>query len=94
MCSRAAGYSAISPFDVVKHHLPTVHCYADETQLYVSFCPNDETGQDEAVAAVQRCVDDIRLWMTTDKLLLNDDKTEFVVMGTKQCSTLVLVSVK
>ena len=70
-------------FDVVKHHLPTVHCYADDTQLYVSFSPNDETGQDEAVAAVQRCVDDIRLWMTTDKLLLNDDKTEFVVIGTK-----------
>ena len=71
-------------FDVVKHHLPTVHWYADDTQLYVSFSPNDETGQDEAVAAVQRCVDDIRLWMTADKLLLNDDKTEFVVIGTKQ----------
>ena len=51
---------------------------------YISFSPNDETGQDEAVAAVQRCDDDIRLWMTTDKLLLNDDKTEFVVMGIKQ----------
>ena len=49
----------------------------------VSFSPNDETGQDEAVAAVQRCADDIRLWMTTNKLLLNDDKTEFVVIGTK-----------
>ena len=33
---------------------------------------------------MQRCVDDIRLWMTTDKLLLNDDKTELVVIGTKQ----------
>ena len=36
-------------FDVVKLHLPTVHCYADDKQLYVSFSPNDETGQDEAV---------------------------------------------
>ena len=70
-------------FDVVKHHLPTVHCYADDAQLYVSFSPNDENGQDEAVAAVQRCVDDIKLWMTTDKLLLNDDKTEFVVINSK-----------
>ena len=70
-------------FDVVKHHLPTVHCYADDTQLYVSFSPNFETGQDEPVAVVQRCVDDIRLWKTTDKVLLNDDKTEFVVIGTK-----------
>ena len=71
-------------FTVYVSKLPTIHCYADDTQLYVSFSPNDETGQDEAVAAVQRCVDDIRLWMTTNKLLLNDDKSEFVVIVTKQ----------
>ncbi|XP_031566221.1 uncharacterized protein LOC116301323 [Actinia tenebrosa] len=64
-------------FEVVKGHLPSVHCYADNTQLYVSFSPNDETGQDEAIGAVQRCIDD-------DKLLLNDDKTEYIVIGTKQ----------
>ena len=69
-------------FDVVKDHLPTIHYYADDTHLYVSFSPNDETGEDEAVAVVQRCLGDIRLSMTTDKLLLND-KTEFVVIGTK-----------
>ena len=65
-------------------HLPTVHCYADDTQLYVSFSPNISTGQFEAVTAIQHCVDDIRNWMTNDKLLLNDDKTEFLMIGTKQ----------
>ena len=29
-------------------------------------------------------MDDIRNWMTNDKLLLNDDKTEFLMIGTKQ----------
>ena len=71
-------------FDVIKVHLPTVHCYADDTQLYVSFSPNISTGQFEAVTAIQHCVDDIRNWMTNDKLLLNDDKTEFLMIGTKQ----------
>ena len=71
-------------FDVIKAHLPTVHCYADDTQLYVSFSPNISTGQFEAVTAIQHCVDDIRNWMTNDKLLLNDDKTEFLMIGTKQ----------
>ena len=71
-------------FDVVKNHLPTVHCYADDTQLFVSFSPNEDAGQDEAVAAVLSCIDDIRKWMTMDKLLLNDDKTEVLMIGTKQ----------
>ena len=70
-------------FDVIKVHLPTVHWYADNTQLYVSFSPNISTGQFEAVTAFQHCVDDDN-WMTNDKLLLSDDKTEFLMIGTKQ----------
>ena len=71
-------------FGVIMAHLPTVHCYADDTQLHVFFSPNKSTGQFEAVTAIQHCVDDIRNWMTNDKLLLNDDKTEFLMIGTKQ----------
>ena len=33
---------------------------------------------------MERCISDIRTWMLTDKLKLNDDKTEFMFMiGTK-----------
>ena len=30
------------------------------------------------------CIADIRNWMISDKLMLNDDKTEFVLIGTRQ----------
>ena len=47
-------------FNIIKSHLPDVQCYADDTQLYVSFSPNDASGQTEAVAAIERCIKDIR----------------------------------
>ena len=70
--------------DIVSHHLPQVHCYADDTQLYLVFKPDDNATQLAAVRSMEGCVEDLRRWMIKDKLMLNDDKTEFVLIGTKQ----------
>ena len=70
-------------FDIIEFHLPEVHAYADDTQLYISFKPNKSTDQSVAVIAMQNCIDDVRKWMLKDKLKLNDDKTEFTLIGTK-----------
>ena len=55
-----------------RKHLPTVHCYADDSQLYISFSPKAHSGQADAVASIEHCIQDIRQWMTQDKLLMND----------------------
>ena len=34
--------------------------------------------------AMQHCIEDIRQWMLTDRLKLNDDKTEYLLIGTRQ----------
>ena len=39
---------------------------------------------DDAIAAMERCVNEIRAWMLCDKLKINDGKTEFVIIGTRQ----------
>ena len=55
-------------------------CYADDTQVYLSVNPV----QQNVAAAVQRmetCFDGIRLWMSQNHLKLNDDKTEFIIIG-------------
>ncbi|XP_068716864.1 uncharacterized protein [Montipora capricornis] len=71
-------------FEIVEKHLPSIHCYADDTQLYVAFSPN-QPGDDEAARkAMGDCIRDLRGWMVRDHLKLNEDKTEVVLIGTRQ----------
>ena len=71
-------------FDIVSKHLPSVHCYADDTQLYLAFS-FDVQGEDEAALnAIRDCIHDLRNWMIEDRLMLNDDKTELMLIGTRQ----------
>ncbi|KAL9978241.1 hypothetical protein ACROYT_G015736 [Oculina patagonica] len=71
-------------FEIVQAHLPDAHCFADDTQLYLSFNPNSPTDQAEAVCTMERCISDLRKWMYQDKLKINDDKTEFLIIGSRQ----------
>ncbi|XP_068741780.1 uncharacterized protein [Montipora capricornis] len=59
------------------------HFYADDTQLYLSF--NSLSGDDQAysVAQVESCVGDIDRWMSCNKLKLNRDKMELLVISSK-----------
>lgn len=57
------------------------HCYADDTQLYISCSPVREQEQ-SCVSALEHCLRDLRRWMLSCKLKLNDSKTEFLIIGT------------
>ena len=70
-------------FDVISQHLPTAHIYADDTGIYLAFNPNDDSDQDTAIAAMEACLCDIRSLMISNKLMINDSKTEFMLIGTK-----------
>ena len=42
-------------------------------------------GEDEAALnAMRDCIHDLRNWMIEDRLMLNDDKTEMILIGTRQ----------
>ena len=71
-------------FEITSRHLPEVHCYADDTQLYLSFKPGLRESHVEGLLHMQRCIDDLRQWMLMDRLKLNDEKTEFLLVGTRQ----------
>jgi hypothetical protein len=71
-------------FTILESHLPDVHAFADDSQLYISFKPVSMIEQPAAIKAMQDCITDIKKWMLADKLKLNDDKTEFIIIGTRQ----------
>ena len=63
-------------FTIISHFLPSIHCYTNDTQLYLEFKPVDTAAQDTAVSAMKACLRDIRQWMIKDKFMINDEKTE------------------
>ena len=75
---------------MTSNHLLNVHVYADDTQPYLSFSPNDIDEQLNTLSAIEDCAAAIRKLKfvlrhpRSDFKKLNDDKTEFLLVDTKQ----------
>ena len=53
-------------FEVIKPHLPVAHAYADDSQLYLSFRPNNEGNESEAIKLMALCIRAIRTCTNVD----------------------------
>ena len=58
-----------------------VHLYADDTQLYGS-CFASDAGS--LASSMLSAIADIQSWMSSNRLRLNQDKTQFTWLGTRQ----------
>jgi hypothetical protein len=57
-----------------------VHQYADDVQLYLTSNPSDALA---CVSKMQSIVEKVQNWMSSNRLRLNPEKTEFIWLGTR-----------
>ena len=72
-CIYTSPLSSIIGEQSVQHQL-----YADDTQLYVSFSADDSSA---SLLQLQECLCSVQRWMFLNKLKLNPDKTDFLLLG-------------
>ena len=75
----------ISPLgDICCEHNICFHSYADDQQVYLSFDPSIQGDKELNVKSLEACIHDIRIWMKTNLLKLNNNKTEVILIGINQ----------
>ena len=67
--------------DVISRHTMSHESFADDTQVHQS-APID--GIDGLMARTRECISDLKVWMTQNKLQLNDEKTELLLACPKK----------
>ena len=63
--------------DVISHHSVSL-MFADDTELYKLDSPSEAFTLSWTIEA---CILDVKVWVVQNKLQLNDDKTEILIIG-------------
>ena len=65
---------------LIRAHGLNTHSYADDSQLYLAFHSQE---LDSELARIETCLEEVRKWMLSNFLKLNDNKTEFLLISSK-----------
>ena len=70
-----------NPISSIIHYHSSInyHFYADDTQLYIT-----PANFSHSMQKLTNCLNDIQNFMFTNKLQLNPDKTEFILIGSQK----------
>ena len=71
------------PLSLVIMDIVRRHFYADDSQLHTSAGVSSVPEQTEAVGYLESAIRDVSKWMFSNKLKLNTDKTEFLILRSK-----------
>ena len=61
----------------------TLHCFADDHTVGNKFSPGDWGKEARCMYELEKCVADLKVWMNENRLKMNNNKTEFILFGSK-----------
>ena len=64
--------------EICRHHEIMYHLYADDTQLYLAFTADDQLDKTQQL---ENCIEEIKQWMSSNFLKMNESKTEFLLLS-------------
>jgi len=70
--------------DIFRRHNIQYHQYADDTQAYCSLPSKNPAALREAITRMERCLSEVSDWMLTNKLKMNEKKTECIIFASKK----------
>ena len=69
--------------NLIKQHSLSVHLFADDIQIKTSILPQHVHS---TISYVEICISDVKYWMIENKLQLNDDKMECLLIHPNKCT--------
>ena len=66
--------------DTLRQHGLSFHLYPDDMQIYIIFKPVINGSLEYSKKLIQECTRDMSIWMKNNKLKLNDDETDLLVL--------------
>ncbi len=60
--------------NIIRKHSVSFHCYGHDAQIYISSWP----GETHQIEKLMECIVDVKMWMTSNFLLLNSEKNRGV----------------
>jgi len=66
---------------IAAQHGVDLHSYADDAQFYTSCSAADAS---TSAAVLLCCINDVNIWISSNRLRLNDEKTQFIWVGSSQ----------
>ena len=67
--------------NIIREHNVSFHVYADNIQLYTESDPEVAGDSNRALTNLSTCISKINTWMVQNRLQLNQNHTEFFVLG-------------